>query len=69
MMKMPLLAALGLSGEVFLHIVVKMTGRAHEVRTAFRYTFVRLLSLQMFAHDGLRPPCSDTCVQDAYKDI
>ena len=26
MMKMPLLAALGLSGEVFLHIVVKMTG-------------------------------------------
>ena len=60
MMKMPLLAALGLSGEVFLHIVVKMTGR---------YTFVRLLSLQMFAHDGLRPPCSDTCVQDAYKDI
>lgn len=34
MMKMPLLAALGLSGEVFLHIVVKMTGRAHEVRTA-----------------------------------
>lgn len=34
MMKMPLLAALGLSGEAFLHIVVKMTGRAHEVRTA-----------------------------------
>ena len=30
MMKMPLLAALGLSGEAFFHIVVKMTGRAHE---------------------------------------
>lgn len=28
MMKMPLLAALGLSGEVFLHIVVKMTDLA-----------------------------------------
>ena len=44
MMKMPLLAALGLSGEVFLHIVVKMTGRAHEVRTALSYIFVRILN-------------------------
>mgnify|MGYP005758846503 FL=1 len=27
---------------------------------------VRLLSLHVFTHGGLHPPCSDACVQDSY---